>query len=172
MANVNAEKAAAIIQAVGGKDNVSSVSHCMTRLRLVLKDESKAKDDEVKNVDGIIGVAHAGGQYQVIVGQSVPKVYDEVVKMGIASAGVIDENLDAPKEKLTFKSAGKNILNYLSGSMVQMIPIMIGAAMFKTVNVLLGPDLLKLITPESDLYRLMDFLYEAGFYFLNNTNVI
>lgn len=166
MANVNSEKAAAIIEAVGGKDNVSSVSHCMTRLRLVLKDESRANDEAVKKVDGIIGVVHAGGQYQIIVGQSVPKVYDEVVKMGVSAGGSIDENLDAPKEKLTLKSAGKNILNYLSGSMVQMIPIMIGAAMFKTLEVLLGPDLLKLITPESDLYRLLDFLYEAGFYFM------
>lgn len=166
MANVNAEKAAAIIEAVGGKDNVSSVSHCMTRLRLVLKDESIASDEKVKNVDGIIGVAHAGGQYQVIVGQSVPKVYDEVVKMGVSAGGSVDENLDGPKEKLTFKNVGKNILNYLSGSMVQMIPIMIGAAMFKTLEVLLGPDLLKIITPESDMYRLLDFLYEAGFYFM------
>ena len=137
MANVNTEKAAAIIEAVGGKDNVSSVSHCMTRLRLVLKDESRANDEAVKKVDGIIGVVHAGGQYQIIVGQSVPKVYDEVVKMGVSAGGSIDENLDAPKEKLTLKSAGKNILNYLSGSIVQMIPIMIGAAMFKTLEVLL-----------------------------------
>lgn len=166
MANVNAQKAASIIEAVGGKENVSNVSHCMTRLRLVLKDESKADDEAVKKIDGIIGIAHAGGQYQIIVGQSVPKVYDEVVKMGVAAAGVVDENLDGPKEKLTPKTIGKNILNYLSGTMVQLIPIMIAAAMFKTVEVLLGPDLLKIITPESDLYRTMDFLYNAGFYFM------
>ena len=166
MANANAQKAASIIEAVGGKDNVTNVSHCMTRLRLVLKDESKANDEVVKKIDGVIGIAHAGGQYQIIIGQSVPKVYDEVLKMGVAAGGVVDENLDAPKEKLTASSIGKNILNYLSGTMVQLIPIMIAAAMFKTVEVLLGPDLLKIITPESDLYRTMDFLYEAGFYFM------
>ena len=166
MANVNAEKANQIIEAVGGKDNIASASHCMTRLRLVLKDESKASDDKVKAIDGIIGVAHAGGQYQIIVGQSVPKVYEEVLKNGVAAGGVIDENLDQTKTKPTLKSIGGSILNYLSGTMVQMIPIMIGAAMFKTVQVVLGPDLLKLITPESDLYRLMDLLYNAGFYFM------
>lgn len=166
MANVNAEKANAIIEAVGGKDNVSSVSHCMTRLRLVLKDESKANDDQVKDIDGIIGVAHAGGQYQIIVGQSVPKVYEEVVKMGVAASGVVDEQLDEVSQGFNVRNIGKNIMNYLSGSMVQLIPIMIASAMFKTLQVFLGPDLLKLIAPESDLYRLLDFLYNAGFYFM------
>lgn len=99
MANVNAEKAAAIIEAVGGKDNVTNVSHCMTRLRLTLKDESIVNDDAVKAIDGIIGAVRAGGQYQVIIGQSVPKVYDEVVKMGIAAGGSVDENLDGVNEK-------------------------------------------------------------------------
>ena len=64
MANVNAEKAAAIIESVGGKENITLASHCMTRLRLTLKDESLANDDVVKRIDGIIGVVHAGGQYQ------------------------------------------------------------------------------------------------------------
>lgn len=68
MANVNAEKAAAIIEAVGGKDNVTNVSRCMTRLRLTLKDESIVNDDAVKAIDGIIGAVRAGGQYQVIIG--------------------------------------------------------------------------------------------------------
>lgn len=167
MANLHAEKAAAIIEKVGGKENITLASHCMTRLRLTLKDESKANDEEVKKIDGIIGVVHAGGQYQIIVGQSVPKVYDEVIKMtGLSAQAAVNENLDGPKEKLTLKSLGKNIMDYLSGTMVQLIPIMIAAAMFKTVNVLLGPDLLGIITPESDTYRLMDFLYEAGFYFM------
>ena len=83
----------------------------MTRLRLTLKDESVVNDDAVKSIDGIIGAVRAGGQYQVIVGQSVPKVYDEVVRMGVAAGGSVDENLDAPKEKLTVKSGFKNVLN-------------------------------------------------------------
>ena len=165
MANLNAEKAAQIIEAVGGKDNVTNVSHCMTRLRLTLKDESKANDEAVKAIDGIIGTVRAGGQYQIIVGQSVPKVYDEVVKMGVAAGGSIDENLDAPKEKLTFKTAGKNVLNYLSGTMTQLIPVMIAAAMFKTVNVVFC-DLLKVYGADSDMYKLFDFLYDAGYYFM------
>ena len=167
MANINQEKAAGIIEAVGGKDNVVSATHCMTRLRLILKDESLVNDDAVKAVDGIIGTVRSGGQYQIIVGQSVPKVYDEVVKLGVAAGGAVDENPDAAAaEKLTLNVIGKNILNYLSGSMVQLIPVMISAAMFKTLQVLLGPDLLGIISAESDFYQLMDILYNAGFYFM------
>ncbi|MCF0106432.1 MAG: PTS transporter subunit EIIC [Holdemanella sp.] len=164
MAKNYAELAAQILENVGGKDNVSTAAHCMTRLRLTLKDASKANEDAIKNLDGVIGVAKAGGQFQIIIGQTVPNVYAEVCKIGgFASSERIDENLD---EKLTFKSAGAKILDYLSGTMVQMIPILIGAAMFKTVNVLFGPDLLGLYTAESDIYVLFDFLYNAGFYFM------
>ena len=165
MANVYAEKAAAIIEKVGGKENITLATHCMTRLRLTLKDESKADDEVVKAIDGIIGVVHAGGQYHIIVGQSVPKVYDELIKQtGLKAQEALDENLDAPA--VTPKNIGQAILDYLSGTMVQIIPIMMAAAMFKTVFVVLGPDMLKVITAESDLYRLMSFLYDAGFYFM------
>ena len=167
MANKYAEQAAAIIEKVGGPQNITLASHCMTRLRLTLKDESLANDDEVKAIDGIIGVVHAGGQYQIIVGQSVPKVYEEVIKStGLKAQDAIEENLDVPGEKITFKNVGKKILDYLSGTMVQTIPVMMAAAMFKTVYVVLGPDMLKLISADSDLYRLMSLLYDAGFYFM------
>ena len=166
MANVYAEKAAAIIESVGGKENITLASHCMTRLRLTLKDESLANDDVVKRIDGIIGVVHAGGQYQIIVGQSVPKVYEEVIKMtGLSAQEAIDENLDAPKDRSP-KGIGKAILDYLSGSMVPLIPIMMAAAMFKTIQVVFGPDLLKLFAADSNIYRLLSFLYDAGFYFM------
>ncbi len=156
-----------ILEKVGGPTNVTNVTHCMTRLRFNLKDESKANDEEIKKIEGIIGVVHSGGQYQIIVGQSVPKVYAEICKLGgFAMSEGIEENLDGPKEKLTLKSIGSNILNYLSGSMTQLIPVMIAAAMFKTVYVILGPDLLGVISETSDLYVLMDFLYDAGFYFM------
>lgn len=167
MANINAEKAAAIIENVGGKENITLATHCMTRLRLTLKDESKADDEKIKAIDGILGVAHSGGQYQIIVGQSVPKVYDEVIKMtGLSAVEAIDEDLDTPKEKLTLKNIGKKILDYLSGSMTQMIPVMTAAAMFKTINVLFGPGMLNLMTEQSDLYILMNLLYDAGYYFM------
>ncbi|MEY8257075.1 PTS transporter subunit EIIC [uncultured Dubosiella sp.] len=163
----NQQIATTIMELVGGTDNISFVTHCMTRLRLNLKDESIVDDEKVKKVKGVLGIAHTGGQYQIIIGQNVPKVYKAVCEMGgFKPESAIDENLDKPKEKLTLKKVGSNIMNYMSGSMTQLIPGMIAAAMFKTLLVVLGPDMMNVITPENDLYILLDFVYDAFFYFL------
>ena len=71
-----------IIAGVGGKDNVISVVHCTTRLRFKLKDEKKADDNQIKNIDGVISVVKAGGQYQIVIGNNVADVYDELIKIG------------------------------------------------------------------------------------------
>lgn len=163
----NQEIAKNVLEAVGGKDNVTQVTHCMTRLRLNLKDQGIPNDDEVKAIKGVLGVARSGGQYQIIIGQNVPKVYAEVCQIGgFAVKAAVEENLDGPKEKLTPKAIGSNILNYLSGSMAMLIPAMIGTAMFKTVQVVVGPDMLGLVTAESSFYLLCTMLYNAFFYFL------
>ncbi len=162
----NKQIAQDVLKAVGGKNNVSSVTHCMTRLRLVLKDESVPEDEAVKGLPGVLGVVRSGGQYQVIIGQNVPKVYEEVCAMTGLSGKADAEGANAPKKKLTLKSAGSAILDYLSGSMSQLIPVMIAAAMFKTVLVVIGPDMLKLVTAESDTYILLDFMYDVFYYFL------
>lgn len=67
-----------IVKNVGGNENISSVTHCITRLRFRLKDESKAHDDVLKNMDGVVTVMHSAGQYQVVIGNHVPFVYEDV----------------------------------------------------------------------------------------------
>ena len=96
------ELAEDILKHVGGKENVNSLKHCVTRLRFDLKDESKADDDYLKNHDGVVTVVKAGGQYQVVIGNHVPDVYAEVLQVGGLPAGGsldIDEG-DAPKGNL------------------------------------------------------------------------
>ncbi len=157
-----------VLEAVGGSANVAHAAHCMTRLRLNLKDDSIPDDEKVKKIPGVLGVARSGGQYQVIIGQNVPKVYKEVLTMGVSAvaAGAGGADGDKPREKLTLKGVGMNILNYLAGSLTPLIPILIGAAMFKTILSIFGPDMLGLFSAESDLFKLFDFVYDAGFYFL------
>ena len=163
----NQEIAKNVLQAVGGKDNVTQVAHCMTRLRFNLKDMNLPDQEEVKKIPGVLGVVVSGGQFQVIIGQNVPKVYAFVCEeTGLQAQTPVDENVDGPKEKLTLKQAGNNVLNYLSGSMSQLIPVMIAAAMFKTVQVILGPDMLKVISADSDAYVVLNFLYSSFYYFL------
>ena len=64
-----------ILEAVGGKENVQNLTHCATRLRFTLADDSKADDEAVKAIDGVVSLAKSGGQYQVVVGSDVPNVY-------------------------------------------------------------------------------------------------
>ena len=68
-----------ILDNVGGKANVKQVTHCFTRLRFVLRDESKAKKEVVEHLEGVISVVVAGGQFQVVCGAKVTKIYDAVV---------------------------------------------------------------------------------------------
>ena len=97
-----------IIQNVGGKSNIISLTHCITRLRFKLKDESKAQTDVLKDTDGIVTVIQSGGQYMVVIGNHVPQVYDAVCAVGhITPGGAVNEDGtaaegggDAPQEKM------------------------------------------------------------------------
>ena len=90
-----------IVDKVGGKENVKEVRHCVTRLRFYLKDESKADTEYLKKRDGVVTVMKAGGQYQVVIGNHVPEVYEEVLKVGnFADGGEVDADDDGEKGNL------------------------------------------------------------------------
>ncbi|HAQ4894904.1 TPA: PTS transporter subunit EIIC [Enterococcus faecium] len=76
------ELASKIVENVGGKENINGLTHCITRLRFKLKNEEKANDEILKNMDGIVTVMRAGGQYQVVIGNHVRVVFEEVIKAG------------------------------------------------------------------------------------------
>lgn len=159
--------AEAILKAVGGKENVTNVTHCMTRLRFNLKDESIPNEDEIKQIEGLIGVVKAGGQLQIIIGQTVDKVYDVLCKIGdFQNAEKIEENLDKPKKKITPASIGNSILDGLAGCLTPLIPLLMAASMFKVIIAVFGPGMLGFISKTSDLYTLFTFVGDAGFYFL------
>jgi PTS system beta-glucosides-specific IIC component len=154
-----------ILISIGGKDNVANATHCMTRLRLNLKDASIVNEAEIKQINGILGVAQSGGQFQIIVGQTVPRVYEAFMQQ----AGLQEETLGSissdKKEKLTFKSAGNKILDGLAGSLTPLIPVLVAASMFKMAVALLGPSMLGFLAEGSDLFTLLTFVGDAGFYF-------
>lgn len=157
-----------LLSAVGGSANISSVTHCMTRLRFNLKDESIPNDNDIQSIPGVVGVNRTGGQYQIIIGQTVNKVYDFLLKTGdltqsSSSEDGLDENL---KEKLTFKSIANNILNKLAGCLTPLIPMMVAASVFKMLGAILGPNMLNFIGTKTTLYQLFTFVGDAGFYFL------
>lgn len=152
-----------IVENVGGIDNIQSVTHCMTRLRFVLKDESKANDDAIKGTDGVMGLVKQGGQYQIIIGNHVGEAYNEVLKLG--NFGEQSEIAKGDKkEPLTWKKVGNNILDAVVGTMSPLIPAIIGGSMVKLLVMILG--LLHVMSPESQTYQLINMIGDGAFYFL------
>ncbi len=84
------------MDAAGGADNVKTLVHCATRLRFVLKDESKAKsDDEIKALKGVLGVVHAGGQLQIVIGNKISILFEEIgKKTGVKLGGEVEDDTD------------------------------------------------------------------------------
>lgn len=159
---------AEIITAVGGKENIATATHCMTRLRLNLKDEGLSSDEAINKIEGVISVVHAGGQVQVVIGQGVDKVYDQLCQTaGLEiQASVAEEMADRPKEKLTPKKVINSMMGALSGSITPILPIFIAAGIFKMIAVLFGPKNFGLLTETSHLYMLCNIVGSAGYYFL------
>ncbi|MGM9912739.1 PTS transporter subunit EIIC [Floccifex sp.] len=154
-----------ILANVGGKENVKNAVHCMTRLRIGYVDESKINVDAIKAIKGVLGAQFSGGQFQIIIGQQVADVYPEFCKLvGVEQGKAIEENLD--KEPFDIKKIPSKMLDYISGSIVSMIPIMMGTAFFKLFYTLLGPAMLNVCEESSQLMQTINMIGQAGFYFM------
>lgn len=159
-----------ILTIVGGAENVSSVTHCMTRLRFNLKDESLSSDEKLESIASIISVVHAGGQVQLVIGSTVDKVYDEVCKLGgFEVATTIDEELDGPqlswKERLAPKRLFNQLLDAVSGAITPILPVFCVAGIFKMLVILFGPEGAGFMAEKSDLYRILSLVGDAAFYY-------
>ena len=146
-----------ILEKIGGESNVNSVQHCMTRLRFVLKDESKADDEAIKKIKGVMGVTKQGGQYQVIIGNNVGTCYKELVKLGNFQEG----SSNGVKEK---KGVINTILDVVSGCMSATMPAIVGAGMIKVLLVIL--PMIGVLSNTSQTYTILNALGDATFYFL------
>lgn len=169
MAN-NAQIAADVLKAVGGKENVNNLAHCMTRLRFALKDESVAKDEVINAIEGVIKVVHSGGQVQVVIGTNVDKVYDEVCRLAdFEQANVVDAGeaeKEVNKEKLTVKGVFNGIMGGIAGSVTPVLPVIIAGGIFKMIAVLFGPRNIGILSEENQIYILCNLVNDAAYYFL------
>ncbi len=153
-----------ILAKTGGKDNVSYATHCITRLRLTVKDKGLIKDDEIKTIPGVIGTQFVGSQYQVIIGQEVEHVYNAVCELGgFEKAAAIDENLD--KKPLTVKGVLGGLMDAISGSVAPILPIITAAGLIKLIVAVLGSTMLGVVADDAPLLQLLTVVGDAGFYF-------
>lgn len=146
-----------ILEKVGGEKNISSLTHCATRLRFNLKDDSKAQTETLKKVDGVMGVVNKGGQYQVIIGSDVASVYQPLINM----ANIQDEILEDHKSN---KKLLERLVDTLSGIFTPILPAITAAGMIKAVLSLLLA--FSLVSKESSTYQVLNFMADAAFYFL------
>ncbi|MBQ1482408.1 MAG: PTS transporter subunit EIIC [Erysipelotrichaceae bacterium] len=155
-----------ILELVGGKENVSSVTHCATRLRIRIKDDEKIDADAIKAVSGVMGTQKNVGELQVIIGPAVDDVYQDFVKLGgFKEEKAIDENLDAGKGK-GFKAVVNTFFEAMTGCISPIVYAFVVMGMFKSITAIFGPSLLGWMAPESDIYVLMDGIGTAITYFL------
>lgn len=156
-----------ILENVGGKENVRGASHCMTRLRLSLRDKSKANIDALKNVKGVMGAQFSGDQFHVIIGTTVASVYPQFCEVaGLNEEKAVDENLDTDGGKFNIKELPRTILNYLSGSIAPVLPIMLGAGFFQVFYSILGTGLLNVLPEDCAFMQTLYIFGKVGFYFL------
>lgn len=161
------ELATQLLAQVGGLDNIVFVTHCMTRLRFNLKDESRVKEAEVKEIPGVMGCQFSAGQFQIIIGQTVDQAYDALCRIGgLEKQIAIDEALDVKTKKpLSFKRLGNGIMDAIAGCLTPLLPILILSGLIKMMASVCGPAMLHVIEETSDLYRLLSFVGDAGFYY-------
>ena len=119
-----------ILENVGGKENINSLTHCVTRLRFRLKDESLANDDALKNNPGVVTVMKSAGQYQVVIGNHVPLVYEDVCTL----AGISNET---PQEEEAPKGVLNTLIDIISGCFQPILGPLCAAGIIKGINALL-----------------------------------
>ncbi len=120
-----------VVKNVGGKENVISLTHCITRLRFKLKDEAKASDDVLKNMSGVVTVMKSGGQYQVVIGNHVPEVYADVMPLLGLEEGSADR-----AEETGGGSLFNRAIDVISGIFQPILGVMAACGMVKGLNAL------------------------------------
>ncbi len=170
------ELASIIIEKVGGIDNISSATHCVTRLRFILVDKEKADTMYLKKLDGILGVVYGSGQYQIVLGANVLPIFNIIEKEYGINTGDKDNNnyigkVESVESVESNEKAKKRLVYYmekitrfLSSSLTPFITVLYGAGMLKIVLSLLSYFLPSL--SNNATYIMFNLFTETPFYFM------
>lgn len=150
-----------ILKGIGGKENINHVTHCITRLRLTLKDESKVEQEYLKQILGVIGVVVKGGQYQIVIGNEVENVYREFIALsGINSFNKNEEIVTTEKKKFKIM----DIFDTIAGLFTPILPVLTAAGMIQAI--LVAGVAFNWIDNTSSTYYILSKIANAGFYFI------
>lgn len=151
-----------VIAGIGGKENIVSLTHCATRLRFKLADDSKANKDEVDKIKGVVAVLISGGQFQVVIGNEVNDVFQEVQ----SQAGITGETANVvEKDDLKVKNKGMDmVIDLVTNIFTPILPALIGAGMIRALLMLATQ--FNILSSDSGTYIVINEIYNAVFSFL------
>lgn len=147
-----------ILNNIGGRENVLFATHCVTRLRLTLKDKKAVNTEKIKQIEGVLGVVNADAQYQIIIGQTVTSVYDAFIQL----TGSFETKQEQTSDKK--ETWWNKLLDILAGIFTPIMPIIAGAGMLKAILSIL--TLFNWINIEGKTYYFLKFIADASYYFL------
>ncbi|WP_068503011.1 beta-glucoside-specific PTS transporter subunit IIABC [Paenibacillus kribbensis] len=157
----NEQLASKILQLVGGANNVDHVVHCYTRLRFNLKDDNRAEKESIEKLDGVITVQEQSGQFQIVIGNNVGKVYNELIKLADISPNHPGTESNSSKKKQNIVS---RLMETIAGIFTPVIPAIAGAGILKGLLGLITA--LKWAESGSDSMRILALVADSVFYFL------
>lgn len=152
------ETAKAIFEAVGGEQNIQEVTHCITRLRLVLKDDKQVVDQKIKLIPNVIGVMRQNGQYQIILGNDVNNYYKAFMTLG--QFHETDMSSSAGQKQ----SVIEGLIETIASVITPLIPALLGGGMLKVVGILV--PMLGLAGTDSQTVAFINFFGDAAYYFM------
>ncbi|MCF1616673.1 beta-glucoside-specific PTS transporter subunit IIABC [Tetragenococcus koreensis] len=164
----NKETAKFVVEHIGGQENVDSLVHCATRLRFKLKDTSKVDEEALKNNPGVLTAVESGGQYQVVIGNHVAKVYQEImnqydIQSGDDHGNDAETSADEIKKSVRSKNPIAVVFEYISGTFSPLIPALAGSGMIKAILAVL--TMFDWLGEESSTYAVLDAASNGLFYF-------
>ncbi|MFB2583106.1 beta-glucoside-specific PTS transporter subunit IIABC [Herbiconiux sp. P15] len=157
------DEAKAILDGVGGTQNVAGLTHCSTRLRFTLVDDDKADLAALKELPGVMSAVRSGSQTQVVIGNDVVNVYNAVEKERGGKGGAADAPA-GPRKPFSWKRAGSVFMDFVVSVFTPLIPAIAGAGIFKSL--LVGAGALGWLTTDSESYLLLSAIPDAVFAFL------
>lgn len=160
------ELAENVVSLLGGKENISSLSHCMTRLRFNIKDKSKVDASKVEELEDVVGTQWQNDQFQIIVGQGVGEAF-RLINSVNGLSGTIDTESNSSQdepEKNKKKFGVSAVIDVITSSITEVLPILIGAGMLNVVLILLTT--FNLVQEGGPTATTLSFVADAGLYFL------
>src|SRR5699024_480384 len=149
-----------ILERIGGPDNVANMTHCATRLRITVRDNGLIQDDKVREIDGVVNTLNKAGQYQILIGTDVPKLYDEFEEL-VKGDG---ESVETSSEDNNNESIISKVFSAISAIFAPLLPALAGSGRLR--GLLRLAEQIGLVSKDSGTYAILNVASMSVFYFL------